>query len=81
MKTNLIVRLEAKASLTILVGLSTLVSTATAQQFDAPYYKLLERNKLKWVAEDKQINSRLAAPEKKFGKKPNIIYILADDVG
>ena len=52
-----------------------------AAQFDAPYYELQEKNKDKWAAEDKQINAKLAALEKKFGKKPNIIYILADDVG
>ena len=52
-----------------------------AAQFDAPYYDLQEKNKDKWAAEDKQINAKLAALEKKFGKKPNIIYILADDVG
>ena len=52
-----------------------------AAQFDTPYYDLQEKNKDKWAAEDKQINAKLAALEKKFGKKPNIIYILADDVG
>jgi len=34
-----------------------------------------------WAAEDKQVREKLAALEKKFGKKPNIIYILADDIG
>ena len=52
-----------------------------AAQFDAPYYDLQEKNKDKWAAEDRQIDTKLAALEKKFGKKPNIIYILADDVG
>ena len=52
-----------------------------AGQFDAPYYDLQEKNKDKWAAEDQKINSKLAALEKKFGKKPNIIYILADDLG
>ena len=54
---------------------------ALAAQFDAPYYDLQKKNKDKWAAEDKQIDAKLAALEKKFGKKPNIIYILADDVG
>ncbi len=52
-----------------------------AGQFDAPYYDFQKKNQGKWVAEDKQINSKLAELEKKFGKKPNIIYILADDIG
>ena len=34
-----------------------------------------------WRADDKQVREKLAALEKKFGKKPNIVYILADDVG
>jgi arylsulfatase len=42
---------------------------------------LAEKNKDKWAAEDKQIDEELAALEKKFGKKPNIIYILANNVG
>jgi len=65
-------------SLVIAVGF---VGTSFAQQFDAPYQALEKRNKEKWAAEDKQINAKLAALEKKFGKKPNIIYVLADDVG
>ena len=52
-----------------------------AAQFDAPYYALEKRNKDAWAQQDKQIDEKLAALEKKFGKKPNIIYILADDVG
>ena len=52
-----------------------------AQQYDAPYYQSEKVNKSKWAAEDKEIKQKLAALEKKFGKRPNIIYILADDVG
>ena len=60
----------------------TMVSrAANSPQFDAPYYQLLKKNKDKWATEDKQIDGKLAALEKKFGKKPNIIYILADDIG
>jgi len=52
-----------------------------AAQFDAPYYALQKRNKDKWSEEDKQINDKLSALETKFGKKPNIIYVLTDDIG
>jgi hypothetical protein len=31
--------------------------------------------------QDKETEAKLAALEKKFGKKPNIIYILVDDIG
>ncbi|UCG32988.1 MAG: sulfatase-like hydrolase/transferase [Phycisphaerales bacterium] len=57
------------------------VAAAGGQQFDAPYYTLAKKSEAKWSAEDKQIDAKLAALEKRFGKKPNIIYILADDVG
>jgi arylsulfatase len=40
-----------------------------------------EKDKDKWTAEDKQVNKKLAALEKKFGKKPNIIMVLTDDIG
>jgi arylsulfatase len=50
-------------------------------QFDAPFLKLQQKNKAKWAAEDKAINKKLTALRSRFGKKPNIIYILADDVG
>lgn len=65
-------------SLTIAIGL---VGNAFAQQFDAPFLALQKKHADKWAEEDKTINDKLAALEKKFGKKPNIIYILADDVG
>lgn len=58
------------------------VSTSFAQpQFDAPYYDLQKKNKDKWASEDKQIEAKLAELKEKYGKKPNIIYILPDDIG
>ena len=54
---------------------------ALAFQSDASFLAFQEKNKDKWAQEDKIINEKLAALEQKFGKKPNIIYILADDVG
>ena len=65
-----------------LVGLGlTVAPAAHSAQFDAHHYDLKERKQGQWAAEDEDIDARLAALEKKFGKKPNIIYILADDVG
>ena len=52
-----------------------------AQQHDSWYYDSLGKNKGAWLQEDKKIDKKLAALEKRFGKKPNIIYILADDIG
>lgn len=35
----------------------------------------------KWTANDQIVEQKLAALEKRFGKKPNIISVLVDDVG
>jgi arylsulfatase len=66
----------------VICGVSLVIPFSSfAAQFDAPYYALEKRNKDAWAQQDKKIDDKLAALEKKFGKKPNIIYILADDVG
>ncbi len=49
--------------------------------FDGYFQEEQKKNAKAWAADDKAINERLAKLEKRFGKKPNIIYILADDVG
>ena len=54
---------------------------AAAFQPDAPFTMHQERNKAAWASEDAAINAKLAALEAKFGKKPNIVYILTDDIG
>ena len=64
-----------------LVVLAALSSSVYAVRFDAPFVELQKKNKAKWAAEDKKIDEKLGQLEKRFGKKPNIIYILADDVG
>ncbi len=69
------------AILSVAISIIGLPVYITAAQFDAPYYALEERSKADWEEQDKQIDEKLAALERKFGKKPNIIYILADDVG
>ena len=56
-------------------------NTARAQQHDAEFYQLQKAFGTKWKADDKQVQSKLAELEKRFGKKPNIIKILVDDVG
>jgi hypothetical protein len=65
-----------------LVMAAGFTSTSFAQpQFDAPYYEFQKLRGDEWAMEDKVIDEKLAALEKKFGKKPNIIYILTDDIG
>ena len=70
----------------VMIGIGAFVSAcpfeiANAQQFDAPFLVHQEKNKDKWAAEDKEIDAKLAALEQKFGKKPNIIMVLSDDIG
>ena len=65
-------------SLFMLLGL---ISPAFAIQPDAEYLVREKQFGKQWAAEEKQVQQKLAALEKKFGKKPNIVYILADDIG
>lgn len=54
---------------------------AEAVQFDASYVKWTEKNRDKLSKDNRQVDEKLQALERRFGKKPNIIYILADDIG
>ena len=71
----------AIASTIALGAMVALSGSLSALQPDAPFMDFQAKNKSAWAAEDRQIDEKLAALEKRFGKKPNIIYILADDVG
>lgn len=62
-------------------GYSTASASKSGPQFDAPFLKLQKKHKAKWDQQDKLIDEKLTALETRFGKKPNIIYILTDDVG
>jgi arylsulfatase len=70
----------------ILLGLMMILPiVASAQKaiiHDAEHYVLLSQHEDKWIAEDKDVDSKLKKFEKSNnGKKPNIIYVLIDDVG
>ena len=65
----------------VVVSAACSSNSAFAQQFDAPFYELQKKHASEWAAQDRAIDATLAALEKKFGKKPNIIYILTDDIG
>ena len=73
--------IRSEAVVLAAVILAVLAGAARAVQPDAPFVESAKRNRAKWIAEDKQIDAKLSALRKKFGKRPNIIYILADDVG
>ena len=46
---------------------------------DAEQNILLEQYGAQWAKQDEDIDAKLKALEKKFGKKPNIIHIMWDD--
>ena len=76
-----------KLSLIITVGIFMLAVviamplTAPAIQPDAEFMVREKQFGKQWATEDKLVHEKLAALEKKFGKKPNIIFILGDDIG
>lgn len=50
-------------------------------QHDAEHYVLLHQYSEQWAAEDKEMDERLATiREQHGGKRPNIVYILIDDM-
>ena len=67
-------------SFTAALAVALLALPATAIQPDASFLANEKKHAAAWAAEDAGIQERLAGLEKRFGKKPNIIYILADDV-
>ena len=54
---------------------------AGGQQFDAPFLDAQKRRAQEWQTEDRELDQKLAELESRFGKKPNIIFILSDDIG
>ncbi|KAJ1446106.1 alkaline-phosphatase-like protein [Pelagophyceae sp. CCMP2097] len=59
---------------------------AAGPKFDAAFEDLQSKHTEEWAQEDEAIarvpaSRRLAALQDKHGKRPNIVYILADDVG
>ena len=65
----------------ILLLMTVLPSISSAIKPVAEYLVRERQFGEQWAAEDKQVQDRLAALEKKFGKKPNIVFILADKIG
>ena len=79
-----------KIRVILTVGIAALASvwlaapTVYAQSqviHDAEYVRMEQQFGEQWQADDVLVREKLAALEAKFGKKPNIVYILADDIG
>ncbi len=68
-------------SLSVIFLLAGLPSVSHAIQPDAEYLVREKQFGEQWAAEESQVQGKLAALEKKFGKKPNIVFILGDDIG
>jgi len=68
-----------------ILGLALLIcqnSWARDIQHDAEYYLLKAQNGEQWASDDQSVESRLAEiREASGGKRPNIVYILLDDLG
>lgn len=68
----------------ILVLLFIFIATPSIAQNkivqDAEYYVIEAQNGERWASEDEVLDKRLDELEKKHGKKPNIVYILWDDM-
>ena len=65
-----------------LCGFSLVIPIGSlAIQPDAEFLVREKQFGKQWATEDKQVHEKLVALEKKFGQKPNIIFILADDIG
>ncbi|WP_282037978.1 sulfatase-like hydrolase/transferase [Saccharicrinis aurantiacus] len=65
----------------VLISMFTLGVTAQEIIHDADHYVLLKQHGDDWKKQDKEINKKLKALEKKHGTKPNIIHIMWDDTG
>ena len=70
-------------SLISICALSTLAVKAQKGKskiiHDAEYYILDAQHEDKWATEDQDIDKKIAALKKKYGRSPNIIHIMWDD--
>jgi arylsulfatase len=77
----MIARLLKRTSLCLLCTCLASSERASAIEPDGPFLAHQKRNAAAWAKQDSAINRKLTALEARFGKKPNIIYILTDDIG
>jgi len=75
--------MTVQTKMCLAIGLALILNSLAYGQsnikHDAEHYILLNQNRGKWAAEDKAISEKLAALEKKYGQRPNIIHIMWDD--
>ena len=82
-----IIRVAALRPLFAAMALGVSLSTFLAEPLKAEYVPeanhaiVMKKHAAEWAREDSELDRKLSALEQKYGKKPNIIYILSDDVG
>ncbi|NGX58510.1 MAG: Arylsulfatase [Chlamydiae bacterium] len=65
----------------VFAALIAMCFSLNAVQHDMAYIKWEDKHQDLLKSDNQKVNEKLRALEKRFGKKPNIIYILADDIG
>ena len=81
MKLNLQMTTSTLCVISLLVATSVQGATSPLQH-DAEHYVLLKQNAQRWAEDDELIDAKLAQIRKRHGgKRPNILYILIDDMG
>ena len=65
----------------LLLAIGTLSLPADEIIHDAEFVRMENEFGEQWNADDLKVREKLAALEARFGKKPTVVYILADDVG
>lgn len=73
--------ISKSGALVALVATAMIATAALGIEPDGPHIDFAKRNAEAWASEDSQIDAKLKGLEARFGKKPNIVYILTDDVG
>lgn len=75
-------QLHHRLTLGLVGSLMAFSAAAKDIQHDAEYYISAAQNGEKWAQNDKAVTERLTAVrESQGGKRPNIVYILLDDIG
>ena len=74
-----------KSIISIIFVVTTVLSCAASAAreivHDPEFVRMEKEFAEQWAADDRVVREKLAALERRFGKKPNIVYIMADDVG
>ncbi len=79
-KTKFLLSLIAIPLLAFSLAANTIAKESPEIIHDTEQQRLEDQHGEKWVAEDKGIDAKLEQLRKKFGKRPNIIHIMWDDM-